>query len=456
MSEGDTASVRQVIAVACSGGRDSTALLHTCWRWARAAGAVVHALHVNHGLNASDDAAELHLRAQCKRWSRLWPVHWHRRRLANQPKVGESVEAWGRRERYQALAEMAKLAGSEVVLLAHHREDQAETFLIQAMRGAGPAGLAAMPLQTVRGGVVWMRPWLRVASDGIESYVRRWHLSYTRDASNDDHRFGRNRIRHRVWTKLEEAFPEAASRLGAAAIHAHRASLLIQEVAALDLTAVTEKRALRLIEWRCLTACRRWYCLQAWLREHASSTVSDAFISSLAERLAAPSAAGTWFVSDERSVTVYRNQLVVRRHGGTLAFSDGTGPEAAQIKASTLWSRVQTELPHFGGTLTALRSGKPGIDPQQFERSHLTARRPGDVFAMALNAPARQLKKQFQSAGVPHWKRQGPCLRVVDAQGHEQVIWVAELGVDPNFLVDDGVQLIWRTEQDPEATSAPR
>ena len=149
------------VAVAASGGRDSTALLHATARAARDLGLEVHALHVHHGLVADADAWLERLEAQCRRWRAAGlPVHFHSTRLDGRPARGESVEAWARRERYQALAAMARHAGCALVLLAHHRRDQAETFLLQALRGAGPAGLAAMPRRAERAGLTWARPWL--------------------------------------------------------------------------------------------------------------------------------------------------------------------------------------------------------------------------------------------------------------------------------------------------------
>ena len=141
------------VAVAVSGGRDSTALLHCTVRTAAALGVGVVALHVHHGLMPAADAWLAQVQAQCRRWG----VAFCSRRLQTHPPRGASVEAWARAERYRALAEMAREAGCSIVLLAHHRRDQAETWLLQALRGGGPAGLSAMPQEAVREGITWAR-----------------------------------------------------------------------------------------------------------------------------------------------------------------------------------------------------------------------------------------------------------------------------------------------------------
>ncbi|MBE0548863.1 MAG: tRNA lysidine(34) synthetase TilS, partial [Rubrivivax sp.] len=183
------------VAVAASGGRDSTALLHCVVRRAAALGIEVVALHVHHGLMPAADTWLRQVRGQSRRWGAAFMCH----RLDGSPPPGASVEAWARGERYRALAAMAREAGCGLVLLAHHRRDQAETWLLQALRGAGPAGLAAMPLQASRQGLVWARPWLDQARQAIDAYVRRHRLQFVDDASNADPRFARNRLRAAVW-----------------------------------------------------------------------------------------------------------------------------------------------------------------------------------------------------------------------------------------------------------------
>ena len=204
-----TASAFAVVAVAYSGGRDSTALLHATLRAADAQGVQVVALHVHHGLQPGADEWLAHCERQCAAWRRKgWPVEFAFKRLHLKPPKGESVEAVARDARYEALRVMAIECGADTVLLAHHRRDQAETFLLQALRGAGVAGIAGMPKGIERDGITWLRPWLDEPREHIEAYVRKHRLRHIDDDSNDDIRYARNRLRLKVWPALAASFPK--------------------------------------------------------------------------------------------------------------------------------------------------------------------------------------------------------------------------------------------------------
>jgi tRNA(Ile)-lysidine synthase len=206
-----------IVAVACSGGRDSLALLHATAVAARGEGLDAVALHIHHGLLPEADAWFDHVESMCRRWaSEGLPVRFIGRRLTARPRRGESVEAWAREARYAALTDMAREAGAGLVLLGHHRKDQAETFLLQALRGAGVAGLSAMPACIERDGLVWQRPWLDVPRAHIEQYVQQCGLESVEDPSNTDPRFARNRLREAVWPALAAAFPDADVALAGA------------------------------------------------------------------------------------------------------------------------------------------------------------------------------------------------------------------------------------------------
>lgn len=248
------------MAVAFSGGPDSTALLIATARQGLALGARVFALHVNHGLQPEADAWE----AQARETALALGVDFRSRRLKGKPRRGDSVEAWARQGRYAALVEMAREAGAGLVLLAQHADDQAETVLLQALRGAGPAGLAAMPRQWQADGLHWARPWLGQPRERLTALLD--GQPTVQDPSNADPRFARSRLRQRLMPALREAFPQAVTVLGEVARHAAQARALADEIAALDLPACLDAQGrLRHEAWALLSPARRRNVLQAWL-----------------------------------------------------------------------------------------------------------------------------------------------------------------------------------------------
>jgi tRNA(Ile)-lysidine synthase len=246
------------VAVAYSGGRDSTALLHATAAEAAAQGVRVLALHVHHGLSPHADAWLAHCEAQCRRWSRAGrPIEFIAHRVEGRPARGQSVEAWAREARYRALRAMALANGAEIVLLAHHQRDQAETFVLQALRGAGLAGLAGMPVSVQRDGITWQRPWLAKPRSEIDAYVRRHRLKHIDDDSNADPRFARNRLRLQVWPALSGAFAQADAALASSAAWAQQASAALDELAVLDLRQCATPQGLTIEPWLELSPARR-------------------------------------------------------------------------------------------------------------------------------------------------------------------------------------------------------
>lgn len=271
------------VAVAASGGRDSTALLHCTLSASRLLGVQVFALHVHHGLLPQADDWLAHVRSQARRWG----AGFDSRRLAGRPAKGESVEAWARRGRYGALADMAVAAGCTLVLLAHHRRDQAETVLLQALRGAGAAGLAAMPRSARRDGLTWARPWLEQPREAVEAYVRRHRLRYVDDPGNEGTDYTRSRLRAQVWPVLAAAFPAAEAGLRHTAERAGDERALLDEVAAADLAAACEGPALRRDALCALSPARRRNLLRHWLRTTLPLPAPETLVRRLADELPA-------------------------------------------------------------------------------------------------------------------------------------------------------------------------
>ena len=290
------------MAVAFSGGRDSLALLHATCRAGQALGLQVVALHIHHGLLPEADVWLQGAQRLCARWRhRGWPVRLLWTRLSGQPAPGDSLEAWARAGRHAAMAAMAAEAGASLLLLAHHRRDQAETFILQALRGGAPAGLSAMPRQIDRAGLVWARPWLDQPRRAIDAYVQRHRLQPVDDPSNADDRLARNRLRLQLWPALEAAFPHAETSLAAAAQRAQEARAALEELAALDLAPlVNADGGLAVAGWRDLSAARQANALRAWWAAHAGHSAPLALVTRLLAEVPAkgvarwPAGSGWW------------------------------------------------------------------------------------------------------------------------------------------------------------------
>jgi tRNA(Ile)-lysidine synthase len=395
------------------------ALLHATAQAARPLGLGVLALHVHHGLLPEADAWVEHLQRQCGDWAAQGlPVRLRWCQLEGRPSQGESVEAWARRGRYAALARMAREGGAKLVLLAHHRRDQAETFLLQALRGGGVAGLAAMPQQVEREGLLWIRPWLQQPREAIEAYVQAHGLSFVQDPSNDDHGFARNRLRHLVMPALTAAFPDAEDVLSAAARQAQQARECLAALADMDLELVADNGELRLPRLVALPRSRQLNLLRHWLWQHCGRGPSDALLQRLVRELPAEPPA-SW----QAGVHVlhrYRGRLRCEAAGqGAMVHT------AVEPMVVTLASPGRHRLPGWPGCVHVRPVAEGGVAPARLQACIARTRSGGEQFQLKPGGIPRSLKKQFQAEGVPAWRRSGPLLWRGDA-----LLFVPGLGMD--------------------------
>lgn len=428
-----------VVAVAYSGGRDSTALLHATLVAAQDTGWHVVALHVNHALSAHADDWQQHCQDQCARWAAQGhALSFAATRLSTQPQAGDSIEAWARRERYAALREMAMAHAASVVLLAHHRRDQAETFLLQAFRSAGVAGLAGMPREIERDGLRWMRPWLGLPRSPIEAYVQHHGIAYVDDDSNEDDRYARNRLRRRVWPALEQAFANAEPALAAAASWAQQAQSCLDELADLDLATRVDAHGLSLSGLFDLSAARRVNALREWLRRQTGRPAPASLVERLGDELRGAGPA-SWPMS---GATLYR------RRGRLVCVLESTaaGSTATERENTLQLRRAGTyRLPGWGGALRVTRAKEGGVPLAWLAQLELRERSGGEQFQAGLGRPPRSLKKQFQAANLAAWERSGP---LIFSGG--QLVFVPGLGIDARVIGLPGqaqVVLAWEPAQ---------
>ena len=270
------------LAVGLSGGADSTALLLAC---ARRWPGQVQAIHVHHGLQAAADGFEQH----CVRLCRELQVPLSVQRLDARPTPGQSPEDAARQARYKAFEAVALDGKAQVAIksiaLAQHADDQVETVLLALSRGAGVAGLAAMPACWERAGLQWHRPLLRVAAADVRHWLREQGQAWVEDPTNTDERFTRNRIRVQLLPVLEAAFPAFRATFARSASHAAQAAELLEELARDDALAVGLPPQIAPLQR--LGRARQANVLRHWLRVDHQTTPAAAQLAELLDQIQA-------------------------------------------------------------------------------------------------------------------------------------------------------------------------
>jgi tRNA(Ile)-lysidine synthase len=264
------------LAIAFSGGADSSALLAAAQRaWPGR----IAAIHIHHGLQDAADAFAQHCAALCAQWQ----VPLHTVRVQAHAEAGESPEDAARRARYAALAETARAHGVATVWLGQHADDQVETLLLALSRGAGLPGLAGMPERFVRHGMTFERPLLAVSGAQLRQGLTEAGISWVEDPTNTDTAYTRNRIRHALLPALEAAFPAFRETFARSARHAAQAQALLAALAADDLVQVGDPPDIAALQ--ALPRARQANALRHWLRSAHAVAASEAQLDELLDQV---------------------------------------------------------------------------------------------------------------------------------------------------------------------------
>lgn len=372
------------LAVAFSGGSDSTALLHALAQLPEARRRGLRALHVDHGLHVgSPDWAE-----HCRRFCDSLDVVCEVLRVAVEHDSGKGLEASARDARHTALAD--RLGEGEYLLFAHHRDDQVETVLLKLLRGAGPEGLGGMrTLRPFGRGHLW-RPLLTLPRAQLRDYVDSRQLPRIDDPSNDDTRLARNHLRHEILPRLTTHWPQAADSIlhSAALSRAAAEALRSQWLDAFHDLHDAASGSLDAHGWLALLPALREPLLDHWLH---------------ARGLSAPSAAQRRQI--ERQCSARPGQLPCIRWAGTELhiWKDQLWALPAQDPIPAIWQRAwrgePLSLPDGGELALEARDARLAAPLQ------VRLRRGGERLKPAGDAHTRELRDLFQQARLPPWQR---------------------------------------------------
>jgi tRNA(Ile)-lysidine synthase len=418
------------IAVALSGGLDSSALLHLAHAYAQQHELTLCAFHIHHGLSPNADAWLAHCGRECAALNVSFEAH----RIELQDVKKSGTEAAARKARYAALGALCAEHNVQLLLTAHHLDDQAETVLLQLLRGSGPAGLSGMDAANTAASLlqneklVMVRPLLQASRKQLESYVVQHHISHIHDESNDDPRYARNALRHTVMPALEQHFPGFQERFARSAQHAQSATRLLTELAEQDLAAALDGDQLDISKLRTLSQDRAYNLLRHWFATRGYSMPSTAWLAEmLTQLLEAKYDAQLLVTHPDCHVRRYRDRLHLTPK---LADLEGTREDQFDDKPGTgfVWNG-ETELafPAYGGVLH-FEPAEEGFDPAWLRGQKLVIefRRGGEKLKLAPNRPTRPVKYHYQALNIPAWER--GRLPVVKAA--KDLLFAAGIGMD--------------------------
>lgn len=413
--------------VALSGGLDSTVLLHALLKISSLPVKSVFVVHIDHGIQAiSKQWAQ-----KCFQLCQQWQVDCQIITLVCAAKAGESLEAIARQYRYQALA--GKIKPGDCLLTAHHQDDQAETLLLQLLRGSGIQGMSAMPAIKPFAEGVLARPLLQFSRDSLHDYAIQHQLTWIEDPSNEVVQFDRNFIRHQVLPLIKTRWPAAQKTITRSAHHCAQAQVLIDEQAkSLLVTVKGEQNTLRVSLLKQLSEPLKKSVIRYWIKQSHYILPSEVHLNRITHEILN--------ARHDRMPMVNWNHAEIRRFQDQIYIMKPVcEPDAGWV---VRWDIHQPLiLPAQLGVLSIIETTGSGILKTNAEIT-VSFRQGGERMTPVGKKHHHLLKKLFQEAAIPVWQRALIPLIYIDGQ----LAAVADMWIDDAFVCEEGgsgFNLVW-------------
>lgn len=426
--------------LAYSGGVDSQVLLHLLYQIQQQPELHnsfqfnLRAVYIDHQLQAESSAWAEHCAQQCAALDIPFQSIAVNARATNR----ESPEAAARAARYGAFKNI--IQPGMCLLTAQHQDDQAETVLIQLLRGAGAAGLSAMPSLSAFAGGWHSRPLLNISQQAIHAYAEQHQLKWVEDPSNQLSHYDRNFLRQQIMPELQQRWPALNKTLGRFARQQAENNALLEELALIDLdTLLQADGSIDLASLKLLTSARARNALRYWFKTRQAGMPSSALLEQLLQQIQAD--------SHDNHLCISWGDNELRRFRDALYLCRALEHNPQQIIA---WNGQQpVEMPSLGKTLELVQAHTTAEITYVLKADLLDAslsirfRQGGERIQPAGRQGHRDLKKLFQEAAVPEWQRD----RIPLLYAGEQLVavvgyWLAEewafkgQGVLPSVVQD--------------------
>ncbi len=390
--------------VAYSGGCDSHVLLHVLYSLSQLATANndstinIAAVHVDHGLQQRADEWSRHCEQVCVDFG----IKFKLLKVNALPQTGQSPEAAAREARYQAIASF--LPQNDALLVAHHQDDQAETLLLQLIRGAGPRGLSAMPKMKLLGDNQVIRPFLMIEQSVIINYAKQHKLDWIDDPSNVDTRFDRNRIRHEVMPVLKQRWPSLSKTLSRVTQHQAEAVVCLRELAELDWEVVKSIdifAGISIEKLNQLSKPRQKNIVRYWIEQrHHFDAINSAHLNRIFNEVI-PAA------NDSQPKVTWKNTQVCRYRGVLYVLAATKNNAALKPERWHISSALALTGELTGQRLVSKEALGHGIKRILIsnETLNIRYRQGGERCQPQGRANHHSLKKLFQEWAIPPWMR---------------------------------------------------
>jgi len=438
--------------ISCSGGLDSMVLLHLMYSLKQSlltSKINISAIYVNHNLSQFSEDWGIFCQSICQGYKIPLDIL----SVNAKPKQRQSPEEAARDARYSAIKEV--LDSSDCLLTAHHQSDQAETLLLQLLRGSGPKGLAAMPMAKEFYHSILARPLLNFPRSKIKEYALKHQLQWVDDESNQDEKFKRNFLRHSIFPKLQQQWSSFESTLFRASQLQQEAVEILDEVAEQDLAICELDSDLeeKLNPWfyepmldraklQNLSPARIKNCVQFWLRKNKAAALNSNLLTQLLDEIIHKQPSVKLEISwkskqQQFQLRFFQNRIFL----STILSSD--------TKSSFLWDYKKHQIVNLGDSQLQLVALQTQLKKTQLKQAQLDLdkisdkvlvnfRQGGENYKKNQNSQHYSLKKWFQEQLVPPWIRSQIPLFYVN----EELIQIGNRIVNKDFIATSGKNAI--------------
>jgi tRNA(Ile)-lysidine synthase len=396
--------------IAYSGGLDSTVLLHLVKRYQDLHSSLdVKAIHINHNLSKNANDWCHHTGEFCNSLNIPLII----KNIESKPKQGDSLEAWARENRYHCFESFTN-DNNICILLAHHQDDQAETFLLNALRGSGLPGLSSMPYKRQKNGVTYLRPLLSLSRNDIEKYAVEHNLNWVEDESNLSLELNRNYLRHSIIPKLNTKWTNSSAQLAKSAKLCSETNLVLNEYICQDLNNLLISRdnisGIDISKFSQSGIIKSKLILKYWLNSFFDIQLPHNEYGIISRNLEAKENGWQYQLNNTHYVQKYNNVLSISK-------VTNTGNKTFKYTWDTS-NNSGLYIPELKQTISVDLLSDFGLEVNKYKQLVIRSRQPKDRCTPSYRKKSQKLKVIFQELKIPSWDRKESII-IEDSQSFE-------------------------------------